>query len=621
MPMPRINDAHNAVSNQIDHVSRTYMMKRILLSTLMLMCLVTAYAADDQMAEIAFLRETADSLHNVGRTDSAAIIGAKAIKLAESSGDPTQIVGTRSAQGVFLRSLGRIDEALESYEGALSIITSGEFREHPDQEAIEEISSLYINLAVLNLDLQHKDQAAKHAVLAGEWIAKSDYPELRSVIYGVVGSVLTGCGRPEEALKYQELAYKDALSSDDKEAAFRAGAYAMLASDRLGKKTEAAEWRSKCQTLLPEIESSMAKLVYYQSECSICLKSKDNTGALKWFDEILKIDGIDRLPFVKFDCYNNMHVAYSDLGDYKNAYSTLLKGNELRDSLWQQEKTESLRDLTVKYETKETELALSQSEKRRATTLMWLFAAIGLILIGAIVFVVYVGRQRRQRLLKEVEFTKLRADISRRLTQQYLEGLENERSRMARELHDGVCNDLLAIRMGMKEGKADEDTAKLLDACRESVRRISHELMPPEFAYASLDEVVRYFVMKQADAYAGKISISYFSSAEGRDWGDIPDSVSLEIYRIVQEAVGNAAKHSGCEKIDVSMILDGDVLTMKVADNGLFKFTRDKGFGLQSIRQRAESIGAHIRIDGQEEDSSDTPQGTTLSLKLKLKGV
>ena len=573
---------------------------------------VISYAMPENIAEIAHLREVADSLHSIGRTDSAALVGQRAIELAEKSGDLTQIVGTRSAQGVFLRSLGRIDEALKSYDGALEIITSGKFRENPDQEAIEEIASLYINLAVLHLDTQHKDQAARHAELAGEWIAKSNDPELRSTIYGVVGSVLTGCGVLDKAMRYQELAYKDALECGDKEAAFRTSAYAMLAADRLGNKAEAKEWRGNCQELLPSVDSSMAKLVYYQAECSICLKNKDNEGALVWFDKILHTDGIDQLPFVKFDCYNNMHIAYSELGDYKNAYSVLLQSNELRDSLWQEEKAESLRDLTVKYETKETELALAQSEARRANTLMWLFAAVGLLLIGVIVFVAYVGRQRRRRMQKELEFAALREDIGRRLTSQYVEGLENERKRMARELHDGVCNDLLAIQMSVADGKPQQNTAELLKSCRESVRRISHELMPPEFAYASIDEVVRFFVRKQAEANMGKIGINYSSSVERGDWQYVPDSVSLEIYRIAQEAVGNAVKHSGATEINVSLMLDGDTVTLTVTDNGTFDTTHSKGVGLDSIRRRAESIGGHLNISHAEN------VGTEVKLKVTL---
>lgn len=122
-------------------------MKTLLtiLSALAVSLMAHVFAADT--AEIARLRETADSLHSIGRTDSALIVGAKAITLANESGDPTQIVGAHSAQGVFLRSSGKIDEALKSYETALEIVTSGKFRENPGREAIEEIASLYINLA------------------------------------------------------------------------------------------------------------------------------------------------------------------------------------------------------------------------------------------------------------------------------------------------------------------------------------------------------------------------------------------------------------------------------------------------------------------------------------------
>lgn len=214
-------------------------MRTLFISLLLTVTSITSFASANEIAEIARLRETADSLHSIGRTDSAAIVGEKAIKLADKFGNPTQIVGTNAAQGVFLRSLGRIDEAMQKYETALAIITSGKFREKPDQEAIEEIASFYINLAVLNLDMQNKDEAGRNAVLAGEWIAKSNDPELKGVIYGVTGSVLTGCGDIDKALKYQDLAYQNSIESGSDDAAFRAAAYTMLLSDRSGDKAKA----------------------------------------------------------------------------------------------------------------------------------------------------------------------------------------------------------------------------------------------------------------------------------------------------------------------------------------------------------------------------------------------
>lgn len=289
----------------------------------------------------------------------------------------------------------------------------------------------------------------------------------------------------------------------------------------------------------------------------------------------------------------------------------------MRDSLWEAEKTESLRALEVKYETKETQLALAESEAKRAGTLMWLFAALGVILAGIIVFIIYTNQLRRKRMEREMEFANLRADIGRQLTQQYVEGLENERKRMSSELHDGVCNDLLAIELSIKEGQTQEETAKLLEGCRESVRRISHELMPPEFAYATLDEVVRFFVTKQAEANADTIEITYESgTTDENGWESVPDATSLEVYRIVQEALGNAVKHSGANCILVKLFLEGDELKMSVIDNGEFKpapGANKRGIGLESIGRRAGSIGGHVEVITGGEDG-----GTEVSLKVKI---
>lgn len=568
--------------------------------------------ASDTQVEFEQLAAAADSLHSIGRTDSAEVVGQRAIELAYKTGNNTNVVSALSSQGVFLRSLGKIDEALSHYGKALEIVTSGAFREKPDEEAVQAIGTLYANLAALNVDTQHKEDAAKNARFAGEWGRRSGDDEFRSAVFGVAGSVLTACGELEDAAKYQELAYASALKCGDKVAAFRTSAYSMLVSSRLGNNAATAGWRAKCQQLMEDIPA-MARLVYYQAECSICLNGGDRRGALRWFDEILKIDGIDNLPFVKFDCYNNMHIAYAELGDYRSAYESLLKGNELRDSLWAQEKAESLRDLTVKYETKETELALAQSESRRSTTLMWLFAAIGMLLAGVIVFTVYAGRQRRRRMLNELEFANLRQEAG----MQYIEGLETERSRMARELHDGVCNDLLAIKMNierdMPAGAGDTliGSIELIETCRDSVRRISHELMPPEFQYASIDEVMRYFVAKQQKANEGKIDITYMSEADSA-WSRVPDATALEVYRICQEAVGNAVRYSGASEVAVSLILDGDNLELKVLDNGRFIPSGRSGIGMASMSKRAAAIGGALTVTHPDDG------GTSLELLIKV---
>lgn len=319
-------------------------------------------------------------------------------------------------------------------------------------------------------------------------------------------------------------------------------------------------------------------------------------------DDLEKSEGINNIIIDKIEIFKDLEEIAREEKQYDDAlvYSDSIRALERRR--FSLEQAQAVKELEVKYQTKETELALARSESRRATTLMWLFAAAGLLLVGIVVFVVYADRQRRRRMSREMEFARIREDIGRQLTRQYVEGLENERRRMSRELHDGVCNDLLAIQMRIAEGKTSADTARLIDSCRESVRRISHDLMPPEFDYASIDEVIRYFVAKQAESAEGQIAISY--NSVGADWQAVPDYVSLEVYRIVQEAVGNAVKHSGASEINVSVTLQDGILTAEIADNGVYNASGRKGLGIESMRRRARSINGEVDFVTDENRSS-----------------
>ena len=103
-----------------------------------------------------------------------------------------------------------------------------------------------------------------------------------------------------------------------------------------------------------------------------------------------------------------------------------------------------MRELTVKYNVKEKELALALSKAAQADTRFRLAVALAVLAVVVALFAIYAMVQRRRRHEREMEFAALRHDTERQLTTRYVEGLENERARMARELHDGVCNDLRA---------------------------------------------------------------------------------------------------------------------------------------------------------------------------------
>ncbi len=300
----------------------------------------------------------------------------------------------------------------------------------------------------------------------------------------------------------------------------------------------------------------------------------------KTLEKIDSLPDVNNLIIDKIDLVKSLVDMAKQSGNYKEAVEYAEMQLDFERQRYSDERARVIKDLEIKYQTKETDLALSQSEARRNSTLMWLFAAVAIILTIAATFFVYASRQRRRRL------------------QQYIEGLETERARMSRELHDGVCNDLLAIQTKMRHG---EDAEQLIDTCRESVRRISHELMPPEFEYATIDEAVRYFIRKQQ--HEGK-TVSYKSKVVGGEWNAVPQNIALEVYRIIQESVGNSLKHSGGDIINVDMKLNGDALSVAIIDNGHYTTDGKRGQGMKSMRHRANAIGAKIDITMSETDGS-----------------
>ena len=226
----------------------------------------------------------------------------------------------------------------------------------------------------------------------------------------------------------------------------------------------------------------------------------------------------------------------------------------------------------------------------------WVIFTASVLLIVILVCIAYAIRQRytRRRTLQEAEQEQNR---------RYLEGMESERTRLAKELHDGVSNQLLAIEMRLNDNhnhnaddnKKWEQTRRLLTESREQVRRVSHELMPPEFSYAHLGEVIENF-MYEMDGTNG-IAFHFDSQMEEADYKAIPPTDALEIYRIVQEAVTNAVKHAAPTDVFVLIKDDGSTVTIRITDNGTARQEGTHGIGLRTMSQRSDAIGATLTIE------------------------
>ena len=207
-----------------------------------------------------------------------------------------------------------------------------------------------------------------------------------------------------------------------------------------------------------------------------------------------------------------------------------------------------------------------------------------------VIFVSYILWQNCTR-KKKAQEAKRQAD------KRYLEGQESERTRLAKELHDGVSNQLLAVEMKLNTDGLTPQTMQLLNESREQVRRVSHELLPPEFEHNTLNQVMADY----AEQLNGLIQceVSYTSTPADTDWTVIPPKIALNIYRIAQEAASNAMKHAGATTISIGLHIEGDNnIVLTVNDNGKKTSDQDdtKGIGYRTMTQRAISIGGKLDI-------------------------
>jgi len=200
---------------------------------------------------------------------------------------------------------------------------------------------------------------------------------------------------------------------------------------------------------------------------------------------------------------------------------------------------------------------------------------------------------------------------------------ENEQRRIGQDLHDDLCSQLSGIGCLTKvleqqlQQKAFEE-AELLRKVTEMVaqagvrtREIARGLVPTVLETQGLSGAIEDMVARQRDLF-GVACVATLSTDSVLD--DLPSHVSIQLYRIAQEAVTNAVKHSDCEEIAITLDASPGMLELTIRDDGKGMQPDDdaSGMGLFTMRRRAEIIGADFDLDGSAGD------GTIIRCKLIL---
>jgi PAS domain S-box-containing protein len=207
----------------------------------------------------------------------------------------------------------------------------------------------------------------------------------------------------------------------------------------------------------------------------------------------------------------------------------------------------------------------------------------------------------------DVTEQKLAQEALSTVSQRLIEAQEEERARISREIHDDI-NQRLAL-LSFALGDLEKDASLLTGDVKEKISQISqevfnlgrelqflsHRLHPPKLEYLGLDRAAAS-LCEEVSAQQG-VKVRFRSMNVPRD---IPPRIALCIYRVLQEALQNALKHSDAKRAGVTLYGDGDRIELTVRDSGIGFDPEDaikgRGLGLASVNERLKAVGGQLTI-------------------------
>jgi len=307
----------------------------------------------------------------------------------------------------------------------------------------------------------------------------------------------------------------------------------------------------------------------------------------------------------------NHALALNGLGRHKEAFEVLLQRSWNADSLYNLENARNMADMSAKYETskKEQQIDLlsheSNLQKLKLRQREW---ALGISILILGLSILTFNLLIRQRKLKVS--IQLKEEIQRQQelsTRAVLQAEEQERRRMAADLHDGVGQWLSVALLHLNHLKKELHTQaptlidvamtaiKTVEDSYDEMRSISHQMMPHALLKVGLVSAVKEFVHQ-----LNKHDIVVNLHVHGLK-GTLEEQLETTLYRVIQESVNNVVKHAQATRLSIQLQQDTEGITVSVEDNGI-GFSKDhreftSGIGLSNIQSRVNLLNGFLEID------------------------
>lgn len=274
----------------------------------------------------------------------------------------------------------------------------------------------------------------------------------------------------------------------------------------------------------------------------------------------------------------------------------------MNDSIMGIESNEELHEMQVKYETvkkdnqiKTQNIKIEQDKKNQILLFL-------VIILLVVLFTAIFIRKTYKTNLKLQEAIK-----NKMLIEKTFEAQENERTRIAKELHDGIVQDLTILKLNLTNNNYKEEIEPKLTKITKELREISCQMMPIALKELGLIPALEDLFERSFTQKGIAFNFEAFLLENRLD-----EKIEVNIYRICQELINNSLKHANAKEINIILRQKNQLLTLIFEDNGQgFDISKVKqGIGLTSLKDRLEAIHGQIEFD------STINKGTTAFVKI-----
>lgn len=543
--------------------------------------------------------------------DSTIELGNKALKLARKNTDSVSVAEIMRHVGVASYFKGNYDVAALNFQSAIAIL------EKSNQPA--KLAPVYNELAKLYRKTRDLDRALQNYNKADALYRQLKDSTGIAMILNESGVVFEYREDFNEAIRRYSSSLDIAVKKGDSLSVSYslsniAGVYVIQ------KKFDIAERNLLRALHIRELLKDSFAIALTYSDLGVAMNGKgDYAKAIQYLDRSNRMAEQLKYPELQSNNYNELSAIAQKQGDFQQAFSYFMKRSAIRDSLYALEKTKQIEELNARYESAQREKEIQQQKSKIHTQNLLITGITGLVLLTGLLLLSWYRRSKlRQETAMKTELMRQQENAIRAV----MEAEENERQRIAKDLHDGVGQMMSAAKMNLSAFESElkfdneeqrqsfEKVINLVDeSCRE-VRTVSHVMMPNALLKNNLGDAIREFTGKlnQKD-----LRVSVYT--EGLD-ERLDSNIETMLYRVIQECVNNTIKHAEASTLDISLIRDKDGISGTIEDNGKgFDATdpeKKKGIGMKNISSRIEYLKGTVDVD------SAPGRGTVVGLHIPL---